>query len=99
MGSTATLEHRCDCCDRPLWYDEPAPLAWRDRAGCRDVDLDIFFPGRGDSAGGVARAKTFCATCPVVDECLAVGMARPASEDLVGIFGGLTAAQRLELRR
>ncbi len=81
---------------------------WQERAACRDVDLEVFFPnlepGRkiGDQVSAkVARAKAFCGDCPVSSQCL--GMALAAEGDSsesrrYGIFGGLTPAERAALR-
>lgn len=47
---------------------------WRARAGCVDVDPELFFPvGESGCAveAQVAAAKTVCARCPVRSECLA----------------------------
>jgi Transcription factor WhiB len=42
----------------------------------------------------VAKAKALCATCPVREQCLEAGMG-----ERWGVFGGLTAGERYELRR
>jgi WhiB family transcriptional regulator, redox-sensing transcriptional regulator len=47
----------------------PARLAarWRELAACRGIDLDVFFPSRGESAGP---ARQVCAQCPARQPCL-----------------------------
>ena len=70
---------------------------WRDRAACRDVDPELFFPiGTGLPARRqTALARAVCAGCPVVAECLVF-----AAQFLpYGIAGGATAAERSEMRR
>jgi hypothetical protein len=77
---------------------EPAGRAWRDRAACRDVDPERFFPAAEDGPGlraQVAAAKAICARCPVRAECLAEALARIP----FGIAGGLTEHERRQLRR
>lgn len=45
---------------------------WLDRAACRDVDPEIFFPTGSGVLGEreVIRAKAVCRRCPVRPECL-----------------------------
>jgi WhiB family redox-sensing transcriptional regulator len=70
---------------------------WRDRAACRDIDPELFFPtGYGASAQRqAAKAKAVCAACPVAVECLAFAMRFLPD----GIAGGTTAAERSVIRR
>jgi WhiB family transcriptional regulator, redox-sensing transcriptional regulator len=70
---------------------------WRDRAACRDVDPELFYPIGGGVQGRlqVAQAKSVCATCLVAVECLAFAMQFLPD----GIAGGTTAAERSEMRR
>lgn len=69
---------------------------WRDRAVCRGVDPELFFPVGDDGPGvvQVAAAKAVCGRCPVRGPCLAFALV--ALSD--GVAGGLTAAQRRQLR-
>lgn len=70
---------------------------WRDRALCREVDPDLFFPP-GDGPLGqrqIAQAKAVCAGCPVIAECLAFALTQLPH----GIAGGTTPAERVALRR
>jgi WhiB family transcriptional regulator, redox-sensing transcriptional regulator len=70
----------------------PAPAGWRDRAACRGADLEVFFPGRGESA---EPARQICAECPVREPCLEFAV----SHGIVhGIWGGLTERDRRALR-
>lgn len=70
-------------------------MTWRQSAACFGTDSDLFFLERGASS---RHAKAICAECPVVDECLDYAMNTYSLTD-VGIFGGLTARERLTLRR
>ena len=47
-------------------------LSWRQRAACRGVDPDIFYPVSDEEAGP---AKTICAQCPVREACLEYALA------------------------
>lgn len=71
-------------------------LAWRDHAACAhpDVQLDWFFPERGDSAT-YRQALDVCETCPVVRPCLHFALVTGAS----GIWGNTTARQRRAMKR
>jgi len=69
--------------------------AWQQQAACRGRPASIFFPARGDQVG-LAVARRVCAGCPVRTECLAAAL---RLGDGFGVWGGLTGAERLELRR
>ena len=62
--------------------------AWTERAACRGMDPEVFFPERGDSRS-IARAKEVCADCPVQVECLEAN-----AMERSGIYGGTTALER-----
>ena len=74
----------------------PAPARfaarWRDLAACRGADLDVFFPGRGQSAGP---ARQVCAACPVRQPCLDYAISNRISH---GVWGGLTGRERRALQ-
>lgn len=66
---------------------------WRDRARCRSVEPETFFPTAEDGPvyeAQVAVAKAVCARCPVRAECLAEALVRIP----FGIAGGLTPEER-----
>jgi WhiB family redox-sensing transcriptional regulator len=42
-------------------------LSWRNRAACKGVDPDIFYPVSDEEA---EEAKAICALCPVREACL-----------------------------
>ena len=106
MDGSATLESA-----DPAHLDGPAeersmpsrsPLrsSWVERARCRGMDVELFFPiGTGEAAQAQAeRAKRVCAECPVRRECLEYALSSGADD---GIWGGMTPQERrqLHLRR
>ncbi len=72
----------------------PARFAarWRELAACRGTDLEVFFPGRGESAGP---ARRICARCPVREPCLDYALSNRITH---GIWGGLAERDRRALR-
>ena len=74
----------------------PAPARfaarWRELAACRGTDLNLFFPGRGESA---EPARQACAACPVRQPCLDYANSNAITH---GIWGGLTERERRVLR-
>lgn len=48
-------------------------MSWDERAACKGVDTDVFFDppkiGRGN-AYDWSEARSYCASCPVAEECL-----------------------------
>jgi WhiB family redox-sensing transcriptional regulator len=73
-----------------------AERSWRDRAACRSVDPELFFPVGDDGPAlvQIAAAKAVCARCPVVAECLSFALVAVPE----GIAGGLTVEERRGLR-
>jgi len=71
-----------------------APFAarWREVAACRGADLNLFFPGRGESA---EPARRVCAGCPVRKPCLDYAL---GSGTTAGVWGGLAERDRRALR-
>jgi WhiB family redox-sensing transcriptional regulator len=77
------------------------PNEWRHRARCRgDAGVDFYPPFGGESrrerVAREQRAKVVCASCPVRNECLDQAM---TYEERYGVWGGLTADERLTFRR
>ena len=72
----------------------PARFAarWRELAACRGADLELFFPGRGESA---EPARQVCAACPVRQPCLDYAI---TNRIIHGIWGGLTERERRALQ-
>lgn len=66
---------------------------WRDRAACRGVDPDLFFPvtTEGPALEQAARAQAVCDLCPVTRDCLEFAL-RQRERD--GIWGGLSPEDR-----
>ncbi len=66
---------------------------WRDRAACRDVDPDLFFPV-GNACPALVQidqAKQVCAGCPVRAPCLEWAL---ASGQEAGVWGGTSEEER-----
>jgi WhiB family redox-sensing transcriptional regulator len=73
---------------------------WQDRAACRDDDTGVFdYDPETDPARKAEAAKAICAGCQVRDACLGFALSQPADEDTIGIYGGLTPAERYDLRQ
>lgn len=66
---------------------------WRNRAACREVSVDVFYPEKGQSA---MPAKRICAKCPVKFECR---MEAVISNEPYGVWGGMTERERRNERR
>ena len=66
---------------------------WQEQANCRNVDPEIFHPGRGES---VKEALAYCAGCVVVQECLDYALDNGIK---IGIYGGKSEKQRRIIRR
>ena len=73
-------------------------MLWQNRAACLSEDPDLFFPigSTGDAVPQIAAAKSICAACPVLAQCL--DFALEARQDY-GVWGGLTEDERRSLRR
>jgi WhiB family transcriptional regulator, redox-sensing transcriptional regulator len=70
-----------------------AALEWMDRALCAEVDPTIFHVDKG---GSTREAKLICSRCTVREACLAFAL---DSEDEFGVYGGLSARQRRDMKR
>lgn len=73
-------------------------MDWLSSSACREADPDIFFPSAQDEPlpRQIARAKSICRGCSVVNECLQWALADPLMD---GIFGGTTQGERRAIRR
>jgi WhiB family transcriptional regulator, redox-sensing transcriptional regulator len=69
-----------------------APV-WRQRAACRGVDPDIFYPVSDEDA---ADAKAICAMCPVGEACLEWAL---STRERDGVWGGATERERRRIIR
>jgi WhiB family redox-sensing transcriptional regulator len=68
-------------------------LEWQDRALCREIGGDIWFPESRESADP---AKKICARCPVAQECFEYSL--EIGEEF-GIWGGVSEKGRRDIRR
>jgi WhiB family transcriptional regulator, redox-sensing transcriptional regulator len=73
---------------------------WWQQAACRDADPDLFaYDPATDPTATAEAAKAVCAGCPVTGDCLDFAFeTMRASQDLTGIYGGLTPAERAPRR-
>jgi WhiB family redox-sensing transcriptional regulator len=71
---------------------------FRERAACRDVDPELFFPvGTGQVAQAqIAAAKQICGGCEAQLPCLEWSIENGQDE---GVWGGLDVGERRNLRR
>ncbi|MEY2468459.1 MAG: WhiB family transcriptional regulator, redox-sensing transcriptional regulator [Actinomycetota bacterium] len=67
--------------------------SWRNRAACRGIDPDIFFPVTDEDAEA---AKAVCDACPVREACLEFALAARERE---GVWGGATERERRRIIR
>lgn len=67
-------------------------ISWLHQALCQYVNPELFFPEKGQNA---ASAKRVCSHCPVWRDCRAYALAH---EELVGVWGGLSERDRINLR-
>jgi WhiB family redox-sensing transcriptional regulator len=67
--------------------------AWRQRAACRGVDPDIFYPVSEEDA---EEAKAICFACPVHGPCLEYAL---ANRERDGVWGGATERERRRMVR
>jgi WhiB family transcriptional regulator, redox-sensing transcriptional regulator len=72
---------------------------WRDRALCREVDPEIFFPEKKDG-GSTAEAKMICRHCEVRAACRDYILA-PENDAVsrFGVWAGLSERERRRLKR
>ncbi|MGH9090182.1 MAG: WhiB family transcriptional regulator [Acidimicrobiales bacterium] len=79
--------------DLPAAVDLLVRPTWMAEAACRGAGPGAFVPALGVP---VAPARATCATCGVRAECLAYALADP---EIVGVWGGTTARERIAIRR
>jgi hypothetical protein len=73
---------------------------WQDRAACRDDEPGLFdYDPETDPPRKAEAGKAICAGCQVRGACLGFALSQPADEDIIGIYGGLTPAERNDLRQ
>ena len=71
----------------------PMNLSWRQRAACRGVEPDIFYPVSDEEA---EEAKAICDECPVRQPCLEYAIANREKD---GVWGGATERERRRIIR
>ena len=71
---------------------------WFDRAACKGMDPELFFPvgTTGPALVQIAEAKAICAECPVAVDCLLYAL---ETGQIAGVWGGMSEDERRELRR
>lgn len=69
-------------------------MDWRQRAACKGMDTNIFFPESNDKES-VKKARAICGVCPVIQECRAFNdQIEQAEGRKDGIWGGTSKYQR-----
>lgn len=68
-------------------------LSWRQRAACRGVDPDVFYPVTDEDAD---EAKSICGVCPVRESCLEHAL---VNRERDGVWGGATERERRRMIR
>ena len=68
-------------------------LTWGNRAACRGVDPDVFYPVSDEET---EVAKAICAQCPVREACLEYAL---ANRERDGVWGGATERERRRMIR
>jgi WhiB family redox-sensing transcriptional regulator len=63
-------------------------LTWQERALCKEVDAELFFPYKGENC---AAAKQVCGLCEVSAQCLNYAIAH---QERVGVWGGMSERER-----
>lgn len=89
-----TLHGYCLDCHTPVLELRELPGPWVHEGLCSQVDPDLWYPERG--SGGSKAAKEICRKCPVRLLCLEHAM---RTEEIWGVWGGLTEKERRRLRK
>lgn len=71
---------------------------WREKASCRSVDPDLFFPvgTTGLALDQIEQAKAVCRACPSVEPCLEFAL---STNQESGVWGVTSEEERRKLRR
>jgi WhiB family redox-sensing transcriptional regulator len=72
---------------------KPATYLDYSQALCAQTDPELFFPEGG---GSTQQAKQICNACPVKNDCLMEALVNKYED---GVWGGLSARERIQLRR
>ncbi len=73
--------------------DKNPTLGWRQRAACRGVDPDIFYPVTDEEADD---ARSICLGCGVREACLEWAL---GNRERDGVWGGATERERRRMIR
>ncbi len=68
-------------------------LVWRQRAACRGVEPEIFYPISEEEA---EEAKAICSACAVQETCLEYAL---GNRERDGVWGGATERERRRMIR
>ena len=79
--------------DLMMFLDPDGDFLWRSFSACADGTVEFITVRKNVD---IAAAKEICATCKVTDECLDYSL---RTQQLRGVWGGLTAAERRSLIR
>jgi len=77
---------------------------WREHAACRGMDTTTFFYNVGSSPH-IRKALQVCngnddrPPCPVRHQCGEFALSFSKDDDIAGIFGGMTPAERKHIRK
>lgn len=93
MAGVMSTGSRTASAEDSLWE---ALEGWRVDSACRDLPSDVFFAEGPTKRSEELAAKEICASCVVIDACLADAIAHNVP---FGVWGGLTASERRPLRR
>jgi WhiB family redox-sensing transcriptional regulator len=69
------------------------PLVWRQRAACRGVNPEIFYPVTEEEA---EEARSICESCAVMEGCLEWAL---VTRERDGVWGGATERERRRMIR
>ena len=86
---------RMETADQSLTYHEWDKDGWRDRANCKGINANLFFPERGDNHHDINAAKRVCKSCEVREQCLEYAL---AAGEKIGIWGGMSERERRRIR-
>jgi WhiB family redox-sensing transcriptional regulator len=64
-----------------------------EKALCRQVDPDLWFPEKG---GSTRDPKAICADCPIRPECLEYALEK---DERFGVWGGMSERERRRIKR
>jgi WhiB family redox-sensing transcriptional regulator len=71
---------------------------WREKASCRSVDPDLFFPvgTTGLALDQIEQAKAVCRACPAQEPCLEFAL---STNQESGVWGATSEEERRKLRK